>query len=250
MTRASLFEILNGDGKLAHKYGRFMCVVIIVSLLPLAFKDAPRILDIAEWICVSIFIIDYLARWATADLYLKRGAASFAIYPFTPMAIIDLLSILPAFTTLNPAWRAMRVLRMIGLVRAFKLIRYSKGAAAVNRAIRSQKEALLTVLFLALAYVFVSALVAFNVEPNTFDSFYDALYWAMVSLSTVGYGDLYLVSPVGRAIAMISSFVGVAIVALPAGIFTAGLMNELNNMGNNGKNDADEASTQGSDEQR
>lgn len=68
----------------------------------------------------------------------------------------------------------------------------------------------------------------FNIEPQSFRNFFDAIYWATVSLTTVGYGDIYPVTDAGRIITMISSFIGIAIVALPAGIITAGYMNEIN----------------------
>ena len=92
---------------------------------------------------------------------------------------------------------------------------------------RSSKDPLITVGTLAAAYVVISALVIFNVEPQSFDTFFDAIYWAAVTLTTVGYGDIYPVTAVGRTIAVVSSVFGVAIVALPAGILTAGYMNEL-----------------------
>ena len=73
----------------------------------------------------------------------------------------------------------------------------------------------------------ISALVIFSVEPDSFNTYFDAVYWATVSLTTVGYGDIYPVSVMGRLIAMISSVLGIAIVALPSGIITAGYMAEL-----------------------
>ena len=75
-----------------------------------------------------------------------------------------------------------------------------------------------------MAYIFVSALVIFNVEADSFNTFFDAIYWATVSLTTVGYGDIYPVTTAGRIITMISSLFGIAVVALPAGIITAGYM--------------------------
>lgn len=76
-------------------------------------------------------------------------------------------------------------------------------------------------------YVIISALIVFNVEPDTFGTFFDAIYWACVSLTTVGYGDIYPVTVVGRLVAMISSIFGISIVALPSGIITAGYMDQL-----------------------
>lgn len=81
---------------------------------------------------------------------------------------------------------------------------------------------------MAIAYVLISALVIFNVEPDSFATFFDAVYWATVSLTTVGYGDIYPVTTIGRVVTMLSSVFGIAIVALPAGIITAGYMNEIN----------------------
>lgn len=86
------------------------------------------------------------------------------------------------------------------------------------------KDALTFVGVLAIGYIFVTALIIFNVEPNTFPTFFDAIYWATISLTTVGYGDIYAVSNVGKILTMISSLLGIAIVALTAGIITAGYM--------------------------
>ena len=204
-----------------------MTVLIVASMLPLCFKEQNDLLSVIEYVCVAVFLVDYIARWVTADFRLGKGALSFIIYPFTPMAIIDMLSMLPTFLALNDAFRTLRVLRLFRALRAFKLIRYSKGAVAIAAAFRKQREPLLVVLALAVSYIMVSALVVFNVEPDTFDSFFDAVYWSVVSLTTVGYGDLYPSSDIGRAVAMLSSLMGIAVVALPSGILTAGLLEEL-----------------------
>jgi voltage-gated potassium channel len=76
-------------------------------------------------------------------------------------------------------------------------------------------------------YVLVSALVVYNVEPESFNNFFDAVYWATVSLTTVGYGDIYPVSTIGRIVTMVSSVFGIAIIALPSGVITAGYMAEI-----------------------
>ena len=225
--REKLYEILEGDTHRAHVYGRIMTVLIILSLVPLCFKEIPTFFVIMEWVCVSIFMLDYLARWSCADMKLGMGKRSFLIYPITPMAVIDLVSILPSFIALNPAWRSLRAVRLFRVLRAFRLIRYSKNISAITRVFIKNKTSLIVVVGLAVAYVLISALVIFQVEPDTFNTFFDAVYWAMVSLTTVGYGDLYPTTVIGRTIAMMSSFTGIAVVALPAGIITAGLLDEL-----------------------
>ena len=82
---------------------------------------------------------------------------------------------------------------------------------------------------MAVAYVLVSALVIYNVEPESFPSFFDAIYWATISLTTVGYGDIYPVSTIGRIVTMLSSVFGIAIIALPSGVITAGYLEEIKN---------------------
>ena len=98
-----------------------------------------------------------------------------------------------------------------------------------SRRSKKQKTALIAVLSFAIGYILIASLVVFNVEPDTFNNFFDAIYWATVSLTTVGYGDIYPISSAGRIVTMVSSFIGIAIVALPSGILTAGYMNEIKN---------------------
>lgn len=151
-------------------------------------------------------------------------------YPFSFMALIDLLSILPSLTIVNSGFKVLRVLRMLRamrVIRVFKAMRYSKSFEIIGNVLRNSKDSLVSVCALAAGYIIISALVIFNVEPDSFDSFFEAIYWATVSLTTVGYGDIYPISTMGRIITMISSVFGIAIVALPAGIITAGYMTEL-----------------------
>ena len=157
---------------------------------------------------------------------------SFVLYPFTLMALIDMLSILPTFIMMNSALKALKVIRLIRafrVIKIFKGFRYSKNILIIANVLKKQKKSLTTVGFLAIGYILISALIIFNVEPETFNSFFDAVYWATVSLTTVGYGDIYTTSVIGKIITMISAILGIAIVALPAGIITAGYMSEIEN---------------------
>ena len=92
---------------------------------------------------------------------------------------------------------------------------------------------------LSVAYVLVSALVVYNIEPDIFNSFFDAIYWAVVSLTTVGYGDIYPVTTLGRFVTMLSSIFGIAIIALPSGVITAGYLSELTNDKKDSQNDSE-----------
>ncbi len=228
----NIIEASDGHDIWSSVYDAFMMVVIIISLLPLNFKEETDFFYITDKVTTAIFIADYFLRWMTADYGSKdKPVIAFLRYPFTPMAIIDLVSILPSLSVLNRGFKMLRVLRMLRamrVLRVFKFVRYSKNIQILVNVIKRSRKPLVAVGVLALGYVYVSALVIFNVEPDTFENIYAAIYWAVVSLTTVGYGDIYPVSWIGRAIAMCSSLLGIAVVALPAGIITAGYMTEIN----------------------
>lgn len=232
--RKRLFEIIevsDGDDKLSSVYDIFMMIVIVASLVPLAFKETYPVMEYIDKVAVVIFIIDYILRWLTADYkFGKKTAWSFVRYPFCKMAIVDLLSILPSISILNSGFRTLRVFRLVRtlrVLRVFKTVRYSKNIRIIVNVLRKSKDALIAVCTLAIGYIVVSGLVIFNVEPESFSDFFEAIYWATVSLTTMGYGDIYPVTNAGRVITMLSAFIGIAIVALPAGIITAGYMTEI-----------------------
>lgn len=223
-------EVDTSGNRISKIYDIFMMVTIIISILPLWTHTEYPIFSIIDKITVTIFIIDYLLRLITADYKLKYGFASFFIYPFSVMAIIDLLSILPSLTALAKGYRLLRIFRLFRTFKVFKVFktfRYSKNISMVLSVFRKQKNSLLVVAGFALGYIVISAMVIFNAEPETFPTMFDAIYWATISLTTVGYGDVYAVSEIGKFITMISSVLGVAVVALPAGIIMAGYQDEL-----------------------
>ena len=232
--RKRIFQIIetaNENDRLSNVYDFFMMTVIVASLIPLAFKNELVIFEWIDKVAVVIFIIDYLLRLFTADLKLKKGAWSFLLYPVTPMALLDLLCILPSLSIINSGFRILKVFRLfrtLRVFRVFKAVRYSKSIKMIKGVFVKQRRPLMTVGLLAIAYILISALVVFNVEPDSFGDFFDAVYWATVSLTTVGYGDIYPITVMGRIITMISSVFGIAIIALPSGIITAGFLDELN----------------------
>jgi voltage-gated potassium channel len=256
--RRRIYEIIEQatEEDLASRvYDIFMMIMIIGSLVPLAFKEEPYYFTLLDRVAVAIFMLDYFFRWITADIkFGKTDIISFLKYPFTPMAIVDLVSILPSLTILNSSFKALRVLRLMRsfrVFRVFKIVRYSKNMQIISNVLKNSKDALLAVCTLAVGYILISALIILNVEPESFNSFFDAVYWATISLTTMGYGDIYPVTTFGRMVTMLSSVVGIAIVALPAGIITAGYMkeisdeddednevvNEINNKNNDNKKD-------------
>lgn len=217
-------------------YDCIMLMAIVLGIFPLVFRSQPTIFwyfDLLSGIC---FVVDYMLRWTIADLSFKHNRlVAFITYPFTPMAIIDLLSILPTFNLLSPTFKVVRISRLLKILRVIKVIRYYEPLEIIIAVIRKQSKILWTVFTLAIFYIFITALIMFNAEedinPETgnylFNNFFDAFYWAACTLTTVGYGDLYPITEVGRIISILSSLVGIAIIALPSGIVTAGYLDEL-----------------------
>lgn len=228
--RSKIYQLIHvsaDQGRFGKAYNYLMIAAIVVSLVPLCFKQEYPLFRITDLVVTVLFIVDYLMRWGTADMSMGKGPKSFLIYPFTPMAIIDLLSILPFFLPMNQGFKALRLLRMIRALRAIRFIRESRSYRIIVNVLVRERSLLLSVGAIAIVYVLACALVIFNVEPDTFETFFDAIYWACVSLTTVGYGDIYPVSEIGRIVTMISSLVGVALIALPSGIITGGYMEEM-----------------------
>lgn len=237
-TRKRIFEIVeNGDPSdtVSRAYDIFMMLAIFTSIFPLMFAHDHVAFHYIEQVTVILFVMDYVLRWATADFKLNKGAVSFLIYPFTVWALIDLASILPAFTVVNSSFKILRVTRLLRIMRLLKIIRYATQIQVLGRVIKKESTVLLTVLGISIFYVFITALVMFNAEPHidpvtgkpTFATFFDALYWATVTLTTVGYGDVTPVTNTGRLVSMLSSLFGVAIIALPSGVITASYLDEL-----------------------
>ena len=223
----------------SYIYDAIILLAITTSIIPLMFIETYPIFNIIEQVTVGLLIMDYLLRWFTADYIVGKGQKgkwwSFLIYPLTPWAIIDFLAILPGLNILGQGFKVLRISRLLRILRLFKFIRYSQNIKILGNVIKREKKILFTVLGIAVFYIFISALVMFNAEPHidpetgakTFENFFDALYWATVTLTTVGYGDVTPVTDIGRFISMVSSLFGVAIIALPSGVITAAYIEEL-----------------------
>ena len=218
--------------KAANIYDFIMVVLILLSFLPLVVKEPSTEIRFIDLGTALIFAGDYVLRWMTADFKLKKqGPASFIRYPITPMAIIDLLSILPPLLSINSTlklFRMVRLMRALRVLRIVRIFRYSRNIRIIGNVFRRQKHAFIMVLMLTIGYIFVSAAILFQIEPYNFENFFDAVYWAVILLTTVGYGDIIATTMMGKMITVISALAGVAVVALPAGMITAGYLNEIN----------------------
>lgn len=223
-----VIEVSSVGDKSSRAYDIMITAAVIVGLLPMTLKGENVYTRIIELFTSAIFIGDYLARVYTADYKMGfKSIKAYIAYVLTPLAILDLLSIVPVIALIIPVSGFIRLLKLFRFFRIFKLIRYSKHMIVIANVIRKVKSQLFAVLILILVYIFVSAMLVFQLEPDLFNTFFDALYWATISITTIGYGDISPVTPIGRMITMVSALVGMAVIALPTGIITAAYMNEI-----------------------
>ncbi len=227
-----IYEIIEASREndpVSKAYDTMMAVAVVVGLIPLVFKGENRYTGYIDLVTGILFLVDYILRFYTSDY--KMGIKSYKAYiayVFTPMAIIDLLSVIPVFTMLFPAGIVgLGMFRVFRILRVLKLIRYSRTMTVVANVLHRVRKELYAVLMLTLIYITASAMMIFQLEPNLFKSFFDALYWATISITTIGYGDISPVTSAGRMITMASALVGVAVIALPSGIITAAYMDEI-----------------------
>lgn len=218
-------------------YDIMIVVSIIGGFTPLMIKQANTYTKALDLLIIFVFFIDYVLRVYTSDY--KMGIKSYKAYIYyatTPMAIIDLLSIVPILSFIIPGNTVIiDAFRLFKVMRILKVTRYSSTMVAVSNVIRRVKKELGAVLLFTLLYIYTSALIIFQVEPDSFESFFDAIYWATISITTIGYGDISPTTSLGRFVTMLSALVGVAIIALPTGIITAAYMDEIKRRKNKGK---------------
>jgi voltage-gated potassium channel len=203
----------------------FAVVLETVEMFRVPWAKTFRVFELFS---VTVFAIEYLVRVWVADLD-ARYQHSFTgriRYIFTPMALVDLLAILPFFLAM--AGFDLRVLRVLRLLRLFKLTRYSRAMSTLGGAIKASKEELiLTVLVMGILLIISATLIYYaehDAQPVAFSSIPASLWWAVVTLTTIGYGDVYPITVAGKIIAGISAIVGIGMFALPGGIIASELI--------------------------
>ena len=176
-------------------------------------------LKVLEIICIVIFSIEYLLRIYVAQKPLK--------YIFSFYGIIDLLAIFPFYLKASYDLRALRVFRVFRIFRALKLIRYNKALNRFQVAAKIVKEEMVLFLMVTLIFVFLSSSGIYffenNAQPEEFSSIFHSFWWAIVTLTTVGYGDVYPITVGGKIFTFFILLIGVGVVTVPAGLVASGL---------------------------
>lgn len=194
-------------------------VCFTIGTLPNISTRNRQILEILEYVFVGVFSMEYLLRLFFADRKLK--------YVLSFYGLIDLVAILPFYLSLGFDLKAIRALRFLRIFRILKLVRYSRALERFHMALRIAKEELILFLFCAVILLYFSAVGIYYFEneaqPDVFSSIPESLWWAVATLTTVGYGDIYPITVGGKLFTFVILFIGLGIVAVPTGLIASSL---------------------------
>jgi len=224
-----LYEIIFGTETRAGKWFDIFLILVILASVAIIMLDSINELHVKygvlylqlEWIFTIMFSFEYLIRiWCAPN----RKAYIFSIY-----GVVDLLALLPTYLSLLlPQAAPLLIIRLLRILRIFRVLRLltllseaNELAAALRRSAR--KIFVFFSMMIILATIFGCLLYVAEGRENGFDSIPISIYWAIVTITTVGYGDIVPLTPIGRAISAVGMLIGYAIIAVPTGIVTAEL---------------------------
>lgn len=227
----------DGDSKASLIVDWAIIIMIFLSILAIILESFANLairyrtfFRNFETFTVIFFSVEYAARIWTADVMFPNARFPRLRYLFSFMALMDLLAILPWYLPFFSAdlrfLRVVRMVRLFRLARVVKLGRHMSALQSIKRVIRLSASRLVAAVGLCLVVMLLSAIVIYTVEstvqPEQFPNVLASLWWAVMTLTTVGYGDVYPVTPIGRLFAGVISLVGIGIIAIPTGIIAAG----------------------------
>ena len=241
--RRRVYAILEqGDGVdgIGRTLNRFLIALIVVTLVATVVESVPDLaktyalpLDAIEWTATLVFSLEYAARlWSAAEHPLLKRGAFFGRLRFALSfpGLVDLVAVLPLWLSVFVA-SDFRMLLVLRLVRFFKLTRYSPAMRSLLDALYSERRALGGCFVILLGTALIAAalmhLAERTAQPERFGTIPDALWWAIVTLGTIGYGDVVPVTALGRILAGLTIFAGLLMMALPVGIFATAFANEV-----------------------
>jgi voltage-gated potassium channel len=220
------FIIEDHDTPAGRNFDLFIQIFIFISLITFSIETLETVyeewgwlLNLIEIITVCVFTLEYILRIVVADNKLR--------FIFSFYGLIDLLAILPFYLTIGVDLRTIRVLRFMRLFRLIKLGRYNAATKRFALALRIAKEEIIMFIFVSSTMMYISAVGIYYFEheaqPEAFSSVFHSLWWSVITLTTVGYGDIYPITLGGRIFTFFMLLVGVGIISVPAGLIAAAL---------------------------
>ncbi len=209
-------------------------LVILESFEDLAVKYE-EIFRAFEGLSVAIFTVEILLRIYTCDLkfHMRNKFHSFFTYIISPLAIIDFLAVLPFYLPLLIPidLRFLRILRLTRILRVLKFNRYSSSLEIIGKIIKKRRSDLLVTMFITFLLLLLASSIMYYIEndtqPESFPNIIASFWWAIATLTTVGYGDVYPVTALGKIVSGIIALLGVGLVALPTGIISSAFVEIL-----------------------
>lgn len=207
-------------------------VILDTFSLPVGIKNASSVI---EDISVFVFTIEYFLRVWTADLLfpeLLQGRARLR-YMRSFLALVDLVAILPFYIPfiLPVDLRVIRIFRLVRLLRLFKMNRYSNALSSIGQVFKRKASQLLSSMFVISLLMVIASVLMYNVEnpaqPDVFQNAFSGLWWAVATLTTVGYGDIFPITAIGKVLSAVIALLGIGLVAVPTGIISAGFMEQI-----------------------
>ena len=214
------------DTKLGKLFDLVVQLLVVISLLSFSLETLPNlsknqifILKLIEIVIITIFSIEYLLRIFVTDKKFK--------YIFSFYGLIDLLTILPFYLSLTIDLRSLRALRLLRLFRILKLVRFNKAINRFQEALKIAREEIIIFIFATCIVLYLSSVGIFffenAIQPDKFSSVFHSLWWAIVTLTTVGYGDIYPLTLGGRIFTFFILILGLGVVGIPAGLIASAL---------------------------
>ena len=224
--------IENNDTARGKVFDIVIQFLIILSLISFSIETLPDLdqktrlmLKYFEAATVLIFTLEYLLRLIVSDRKLQ--------FIFSFYGVIDLLAILPFYITRSVDLRSIRILRLFRLIRTLKLLRFSEAVQRFRKAFEIVKEELILFLFAAALLLFITAVGIYyfenSAQPEHFKSVFHSMWWAIITLTTVGYGDFYPVTTGGKIFTSLILIIGLGIIAVPTGLIASALTKSIEN---------------------
>lgn len=218
--------VLESDTIAGRSFDYFIQVMIVLSLITFSIETLPglqsqtiQFLGFFELISITIFTIEYILRLILTPKPLK--------FVFSFFGIIDLLAIIPFYLAVGIDLRSLRAFRLLRLFRILKIMRYSKAVGRFHKALTLAKEELILFFSATFILMFLAGVGIYYFEreaqPETFTSIFHSLWWAVATLTTVGYGDVYPITTGGKIFTFFILMVGLGIISIPTGLIASAL---------------------------